>query len=174
MKSKTLTLLERMRDQNLLEIENHDLQELSPPQLGNNKIATLKSGVFRALSPMLKERFLFSGSWINARLSQNWLSLTEIQEIDQNSVASEWLRLRRENWDHVPPESVASENCAIFAYNPYEPNETYLVWANEAVEPEIWEFYDADYSVFQNLDRYLEYIVGDRKVDDTGRDVGAT
>jgi len=170
MDNKTLKLLERMRDQNLLEVEDHDEQELFPAQLFRNEISTMELGALRPLSPMLKARFSFCGSWINARLSQNWLSLTEIQEIDQNPVASEWMQLRRENWDHVPPQSVAPENCAIFAYNPFEPDETYLVWTSEEVEPEVWEYYGADYSVFKNLNRYLEYIVGDHKLDDSGRD----
>lgn len=84
-------------------------------------------------------------------------------------MATRWIELRRENWDHCPPASVSSDNCAIFGLNPFDPEETYLVWGEVDPEPMIWRYTGADYKVFKNLNRFLQYILGDLTTDDSAR-----
>lgn len=140
--------------------------------LGSDRtIMTLNPGIFRPLSPMLKARFEFCHAWKDAYLSQDWLGLQEIRNWPNNQNIVRRLELRQENWDFVPPASVPPENCAIYAVNPYELDETYLVWTDDAEEPQIWEFFGADYKMFTNLDRYLEFILGDRSSDDSIREM---
>ncbi|NMG72731.1 hypothetical protein [Parazoarcus communis] len=167
-RDQTIYLLEKMKNRNSRD-PNHGTQILgaSEPLL---EISTFADSFVRPLSPMLRSRFQFCGSWKNARLSQNWLSLTEIRDAKNNETLSKWVALRTENsYDNDPPGCVAAENCAVFSYNPYEPEETYLVWEDGKEEPLVWEYFGWDYLRFENLNHYLEYIVGDRTVDDSGR-----
>jgi hypothetical protein len=166
---RILQLLQRIKQLNDLEAEDEPPSCLTPPEPNQKEIATLQPGFKRPLSPMLQVRFDYTASWENARLNQNWLSLSEISEAHASQTIQESLALRFENWGFVPPATRDKTDCAIFAHNPFEPDETYLVWNVSGDEPEVWEFFGGDYSVFHNLERYFEYIVGDRKVDDSGR-----
>lgn len=149
---------------------DHGEQRVQAPEPGSDRIATLRPGVSRPLSPMLAARFRFAGAWGNARLSQNWLSLSEIERALNDDRIKRSIELRTENsYGDDPPGGVAPEDCAIFGHNPFELDETYLVWKEGQEEPIVWEYFDADDSVFSNLERYLEYIVGDRAEDDKER-----
>lgn len=149
---------------------DHGEQRIEAPEPGPDRIATLRPGVSRPLSPMLAARFRFAGAWSNARLSQNWLSLSEIARALNDERIKRSIDLRIENsYGDDPPGGVASEDCAIFGHNPFELDETYLVWKEGQEEPIVWEYFGADDSVFSNLERYLEYIVGDRSEDDKER-----
>ena len=114
-------------------------------------------------------RFEYASTWENVNLDQTWLSLSDIERIDSNQLALEWISLRRENWGHFPPGSVNVEDIALFGINPFEPEETYLVWRANATEPEVWRFFGADYKMFSDLDSFLEYLLGRRVSDDSGR-----
>lgn len=149
--------------------EYGDEQVISPPEKISGRIATLEPGVFKPISPMLRSRFEYAPRWVNARLSQTWLSLSDIENARKNPEIVKSINLRIENWDFVPPGSTPLKECAIFGHNSYESDETYLVWEGEEEEPSIWEFFQADYYYFKNFKNYLEYIAGDREVDDSGR-----
>ncbi|WP_369944415.1 hypothetical protein [Xanthomonas medicagonis] len=163
----TRGLLERLRLRNEADADHGD-QELQPANLESLELMTL-SGKIRQLSPMLMERFKFCGRWNNANLDQDWLSVSDAANIGGDATAQEWIALRIENWDHCPPANVSKDDVALFGFNPYEPEETYVVWRTGQAEPEVWRFFGADYKNFRNLNRFLEYLVGDRTVDDSGR-----
>lgn len=163
----TRDLLERLRLRNEADPDHGD-QELQPANLESLELMTL-SGKSRRLSPMLMERFKFCGRWSNANLDQDWLSICDAANIDGDVTAQEWIALRTENWDHCPPANVSKNDVAMFGFNPYEPEETYLVWRGEQSEPEVWRFSGLDYKIFDNLNRFLEYLLGDRTADDSGR-----
>jgi hypothetical protein len=163
----TRALLDRLRMRNEAD-PDHGHQELQPADVASHELKTL-SGQNRRLSPMLIERFRFCGRWTNANLDQDWLGISDIDNIGNNATAQEWIALRTENWDHCPPANVSKDDVALFGFNPYEPEETYVVWRAGRVEPEVWRFFGADYKFFQDLNRFLEYLVGDRSADDSGR-----
>lgn len=165
--NKIWELLEQLKQSNENE-PDHGEQVINPPDQGE-QICTLEEGVFRSLSPMLRTRFEFASSWHNAVLSQDWLSLAEICTVRENPIFNEWFALRLENWDFIPPSTVPLRNCAIFAINPYEPSETYLVWEDDQEEPAIWQFFSADYNYFKSFENYLEWNLGLRQDDDSGR-----
>jgi hypothetical protein len=145
-------------------------QEIASPDTNIGPIATLEEGFLRKLSPMLEARFRFCGAWTNAHLSQDWLSLEQIRNWRQNRKLVEWVNLSKENsYDSEPPGGVEPKNCAIFGYNPHEPEETYLVWDDNEIEPKVWSFFQGDYGMFDSLQNYLEFIVGERSSDDSGR-----
>jgi hypothetical protein len=157
-------LLERLKEQRAAQ---DDATTPRPKESGKDRILTLRDGVYKNLSAMLKARFDFGSRWEDVYLSQTWLSLSDIENHKGNAQLAEWIALRRENWDHVPPESVAADQCAVFGYNPYEPEETYLVWSEGADEPAVWRYYGGDSYFFHNLENFLAYAVGDREEDDS-------
>jgi hypothetical protein len=163
--SRTLDLLLRMQAQNDDDLDRGG-QRLHPPDRGT-EICMLDASVTRPLSPMLQARYRFCGHWQNARLSQDWLSLGEIASAMTNNAIREAIKLRVENWDFVPPATVSRKDCALFAFNPHENDETYLEWRAGRAEPVVWTFFDAEVSAFFDFNRYLEYIVGERDADDT-------
>jgi hypothetical protein len=163
----TRDLLERLRLQNEADPDRGE-QELQAADLKSLELMTL-SGKRRQLSPMLMERVKFCGRWNNADLSQDWLGIADVASIDAGHTVQRWIALRIENWDHCPPANVSKDDVALFGFNPYEPEETYLVWRSSQTEPEVWRFFGADYDFFGNLNRFLEYLVGDRTTDDSGR-----
>lgn len=143
---------------------------ISPPEKFNDKILTLSDGVYKPLSKMLQERFDFCGEWKNAYLSQDWLSLSSINNWQNSKKILEWIELRKENSypgdlleDHPP------ENIAIFSINPYEPEEIYLFWGKDEEEPQIWHYFGADFYTFNNLERFLLYVNGIIGDEDTVR-----
>ena len=168
--SRIQDLLVRMKAMNEGD-PDHGEQYLNPPEVNDGRIATLKPGISRHLSPMLAARFNFVSRWENARLGQNWFSLDEISGLLSNKEIVERIDLRLENDSHFPPASVAFEDCVLFGYVPYALDETYLVWKDGDVEPVVWEYFEGDYLLFNNFERYLQYIVGDREDDDAVREV---
>lgn len=163
----TTSLMEKLFLRNANDPEHGD-QEISEKEDNIHEIMMLDYS-FRKLSPMLKLRFEYASSWKNANLDQDWLSLKEISDIYNNDIAKEWISLRKENWSKTPPESISASHCTLFALNPYEPEEAYLVWVEGNIEPQVWRYFGADYKMFFNLERFLEYLVGEREKDDTGR-----
>lgn len=168
MENKTKELLDRVRARNDND-PDREPQELKPVSSSLTTIKTFAGDFRRPLSPMLKARFGYCGTWINAELSQNWLDLDEIENFRNDPTLTEWIGLRIENNETMPPASVRPADCAVCAYNPYELDETYLVWQEGVEEPGVWRYFGGDYNYFSNFNHYLEYIVGDRPVDDTGR-----
>jgi hypothetical protein len=165
---RTKELLVRMKERNDAD-PDHGEQCILDPEAASD-IQTLQPDVSRPLSPMLRARFEFCSSWSNADLDQYWLSLSEIGDCQSNPVLAEWMRLRAENsYGSDPPGCVEPSHCSIFAYNPFEPDETYLVWKDDEQEPMVWRYFGADYKMFLNLNAYLQYIVGDSSHDDSGR-----
>lgn len=161
-----LALSRRMKDLNDADSSREEHRVL-PPETPATHIATLDGRLTRPLSSMLQARFDFAGAWKDARLSQNWLSLAEIKGAKDDPQIAESIAIRTENnYGDEPPGGVAAECCAIFAHNPYELDETYLVWHGDNEEPVVWEYFGGDVSYFVNLESYLSYIVGDKDVDD--------
>lgn len=163
--SRTLELLLELKQRNEVDAERGE-QRLYPAEQGA-EICTLDAVIRRPLSPMLQARFSFCGRWENARLSQDWLGLDEIAAGVGNIAIREALALRFENWDFVPPATIPRQNCAIFALNSYDGDETYFEWREDRAEPLVWTFFDAEVSAFFDFNRYLEYALGERDNDDT-------
>lgn len=161
-------LLDKIKAKNASDPDHGD-QEILLPENNMHVIQTLDDNVVRPLSPMLAARFDYASSWVNAHLDQNWLSLQEIKSAKSNETIREWIELRVENWGHVPPATVKYSQAALFAYNPYEPEETYLVWRSDNAEPEVWRYFGSDYKYFFDLKSFFEYVAGLKEIDDSGR-----
>lgn len=123
-------------------------------------------GTKREISPMLKERFEFAGKWEDAFLLQTWLSLEEINNYSNIQELVESIKLRMENWEDVPPASVGLSQVSIFGFDPFDTNETYLEWVVGEMEPKIWVFVDGYYHMFNHLENFLKYTIGESQKDD--------
>lgn len=162
-------LLNKIKEKNKAD-PDHGEQTLYPSTARTQSIQTLDDNITRPLSTMLKARFEYVSLWVNAHLDQNWLGPDEIKNSKNDPVLMQWLNLRLENWEHLPPATTDKSCVAIFGYNPYEPEETYLVWANnEKEEPEVWRYFGADYKFFKNIESFFAYVAGEKKQDDSGR-----
>lgn len=162
-------LLKKIQERNEKD-PDHGEQILYPCGDHEHLIQMLDDKYARPLSPMLRARFAFVARWVNAHLDQDWLGLEDIKNFKSDSVLMEWVDLRIENWEKFPPASVPKSRVAIFGYNPYEPEETYLVWPEEGdSEPEVWRYFGADYKLFNNLESFLAYVAGEKRHDDSGR-----
>lgn len=158
---KIINLLNEFKKKRDEDIEVSGDYTIAPPEMPCEKIRTLDYDFLRPISPMLKRRFEFCSSWRNAYLSQDWLSLQEINNWKSNQRLCEWVDLRKENsYPGEPLEDYPEKNIAIFSINPHEPEEVYLVWDNETAEPKIWHYFGADFYTFNSFERFLLYANG--------------
>jgi len=142
------------------EVERFGEHVIEPPSESFEQIRTLEYDFFRPISPMLGKRFEFCSAWKNAYLNHDWLSNQEINNWKENKTFREWLKLRKENYSYQgqPFMEYPMKNIAIFSIDPYEPEETYLVWDDGIIEPKIWHYFEADFYTFNNFERFLLYI----------------
>ena len=127
-------------------------------KINENFIFALDGITKHTLSPMLIDRFTYCDEWNDFYLSQNMLSLKKINSFPYESKLNQWIDLRKENWDHVPPRKTGDSMCSIFSFNPYEPEEIYLDWSEERIEPAIWHCSQSDYYGYNNLEEFFEKI----------------
>ncbi|WP_280191012.1 hypothetical protein [Delftia sp. PS-11] len=120
-----------------------------------SKIYAIDGVTRHNISPMLIDRFIFCDRWDEFYLSQNMLSLDEINSFPYDAKLTEWINLRKENWDHVPPKSIGDSLCSIFSFNPYELEEIYLDWSECREEPTIWHCLQSDYYKYNNLEEFF-------------------
>lgn len=157
---RIISLLEdyrKIRDSEVVNLGPHQINKSEPFPSG--VIKTLDVNFDKPLSPMLRERFIFCSSWLNAYLSQDWLSLDEINKWDKNSRIVEWIDLRRENsYPGEPLEDLQPRDISIFAINPHEPEEIYLTWDGDSEEPRLWHYFGAEFYTFNSFERFLLYI----------------
>jgi len=152
------------------EVDRFGEHHITPPDNHCKKIKTLDCDFYRPLSPMLTKRFEFCSHWKDAYLSQDWLSLQEINSWEENKKICELIALRKENsYKGDPLKDLPNKNIAIFSINPYEPEEIYLIWDDNNIEPKIWHHFSAEFFTFNNFGRFLLYINGLIEDEDTIR-----
>jgi len=157
----------KLRDSEVKEMGEHVIE---PFELFGDTLRTLDYEVFRPISPMLKKRFEFCSSWSNAYLGYKWLSAKQIHHWKNDETLREWVGLRAKNSYEVDCFiKYPTKNIALFAYDPYYPNEMYLVWDEGNIEPKVWMYFDADYYTFNSFERFLLHINGFIGDEDTVR-----
>jgi len=166
-----IDLLEKYKKIRDSETDRFGGHSIGPPSDSCDKIRTLDYSFFMPLSPMLKKRFEFCSYWKDAYLSQDWLSIQEINDWKKNKKIRELIDLRKENYCYPgqPMADFPMKKIALFSINPYEPEEIYLVWEEINAEPKIWHYFGADFYTYNNFERFLLYINGLIEDDDTVR-----
>jgi hypothetical protein len=138
-------------------------QSRSDPSDPTDEIATL-AGAAR-LSPMLKERYAFAGTWRKAALDQNWLALEDIDAAIIRTRASREFHARTAS--SAFRAELSRAQVALFGINHGTNEATYLIWAPGREEPAICAYYGGRSDLFGDLQRFLAFLVGDLVHDDS-------
>lgn len=149
--------LKAMRD---MGIEGTYDLEISPPARGDS-VPTFDKKVVRPLSPMLKARFDYAGSWLQGL--ERWLSLDEAASLVRRREVRSTHRALRENYEGSAP-MLFPDNClGLFSATDGVPEDlTYLVWATDRTEPEVWEYSDYSFHRSKDLEQYLIWRLKER------------
>ncbi len=127
-------------------------QRIHPVQNPMRGVPTLERGVFKSLTPMLRARFEYAGSWINATPGHTWLSTSEMEQIWDNTELLEQIGLRQADWANSPPASAPGNQVSVFSLNSQQCEEVYLLW-DEALscEPSVVSYISNYEEQFRNL-----------------------
>jgi len=156
----TPQLLAKLEERNGKDSESdeYSAHEVLPSTgLGNDTISTLEKGMYRKLSPMLKERYNYAGKWIDATAGITWLSLEEINNFHDNVLLQRQVDTRINNWKDTIFDKFNRGQISLFGVWADEYHEIYLVWVDDSVEPVVYEFRSYYEKIFENLDSYIEY-----------------
>ena len=136
-------------------------QELSSPEAAMRGIPTLDPDVWRKPTPVLRARYAYAGSWINASGGQEWLSLADMAKIPRDETVMKHIRSHRDHWNGSAPAQFEFGRLSLFALSRANPeSHMYLVWpAKERGEPELWTYSGQSERKFKNLQAYVESIL---------------
>ncbi len=162
--SKTITLLKRLvksfpkkkahYEALMLEAgfaEETITQTLSPAT-AIDRLPTFGAKVARAVSPMLKARFEFAGSWQEG--TDIWLAPSDMAKQMRSKSVLKTHRAIREHWEDSAPMQYGDHQLTLFRVTPGVPeNLTYLVWSDD--EPEVWAYVGMNERRFKNLNAFL-------------------
>lgn len=174
--SQIQVLLKKIMDVNAADPDQHpDYIQIihSSTWFEGAQFATLEPDISRPISPMWQERFRYFGEWANDPFGKTWLDIDSIGKLLTNEnrfggldlTHKERINVRIENWESFPPASVAKDKCTMFAFDPLSYDEAYLVWLENREEPIIFDYFGGSWTIFANLNNYLEYIAGDKYQD---------
>jgi len=153
-------LLERLQEVNRVSDGDEGMaQELEPPTTDLTDVPSLQKGVYLPLSPMVRERFRFAGSWKNAGLGQRWLSLSEMRTAWTNRSIQKQIRTRQEHWENAIVAKFPPERLALFGFDADIGDETYLAWTDTRKEPQVILYSDYDEERFKDLKACLRYLI---------------
>jgi len=156
------TLLRRLRGQNDRRYRDDVLEQtIRPPGPARQRVPSLAKGRRVVMSPMLRERFAFSGTWTHAAGGETWLSVSDMARAWTTRRIQRNLAVSRKYWEgHVltrhPPERLS-----LFGMWLEENDATFLVWPEEAgAEPRIVAYSSQHVDEYRNLKAYLRRLVG--------------
>ena len=138
-----------------------------PAQPLGKGVPTMKPGVHRKFSPMLRARFERHGRWERATHG-TWLSLADMEALWSDDLADRFLsevRLQvdalKEDWPNHALALFKEERLSLFAASDLNNEAMLLLWLDFEAEPEVW-VYDADgESRYRNLEAYLDAYLAD-------------
>lgn len=134
-------------------------QKIEKPSSFSKGVPTLQQGIYRPASPMLTARFQFAGSWTYAAAGQTWLSPQSMEKAWNNKGIGKQLKLRKEHWSESVLNKATPDRVALFGIDREEKEETYLHFAEDASEPEIFQYVSNAEKKFANLEDYLHYLL---------------
>lgn len=119
-------------------------------------LPTFSKGVRCPITPMLKARFDFAGSWNNG--GDIWLSPSEMERWMNKKSVLVHHRALREEWDESAPMLFPDDRLTLYAVTQGVPeNLTYLVWGKQGGEPEVWSYVGQSAERFSDLEQYLNW-----------------
>ena len=135
-------------------------QEVHAPELFEQGIPTLKRGVYRPPTSMIKARFQFAGTWTNAGAGHTWLSVSGMKAAWDDKKILGRIDIRQKYWQASVLQRFEWGRVSLFGIETDEYEETYLVWsADESREPEVYVYSGHQEDRYRNLREYLEYLL---------------
>lgn len=139
-------------------------QKIRPASPITKGIPTLKRGVHRRPTPMIRQRFEFCGAWKGAFIGLEWLSVSGMRSALRNKEIMHQIRGRRDYCEGSAPAIYDWDSLSLFAVDRLDKDEIYLVWdEDERKEPKVVWYFAQSESEFANLKEYLEYLLKPRK-----------
>lgn len=133
----------------------------------SDRVPTLKSGVYRTMSPMLGQRFELFGRWETATHG-DWLSLSDMERLWDGTIDDDRLSAIRSNrdaaekgWPNEPSALFRPERLSLFAGHTDMTEKIYLVWLDFEPEPELWVNDSNGESRYRDLGQYLDAYLAD-------------
>jgi len=131
-------------------------------------VPTLKAGVYRPVTPQLKERYELFGRWEKATHG-HWLGIDDMEILWQETIADELLDgikstrvASEENWPNEVSALFRPERLSLFACSDITNEKIYLLWLDFEDEPEVWVYDSNGESRYKDLAEYLTaYLNGD-------------
>lgn len=155
-------LLQRLWD---LNEEDGIRQSRTDPSGSRDEIATLDAARTVRLSPMLKARYAFAGTWRKAALDQTWLDYEDIGDAVIKT------RMSREAHAQIAarglPWKISGAQATLFGIRDDTSEATYLIWRPGHAEPAICACYGGRSDLFRDLERFLEFLTGGCLHDDS-------
>jgi len=138
-----------------------------PPDPLDAGVPTLKPGIRRKFSPMLRKRFEEYGRWERATHA-TWLSLDDMaslwEEAPADPLRAEYklqYEAAKADWPNHATALFRDDRLTLFAVSDLDNESVVLLWLDFEPEPEVW-VYDANgESRFRNLEDYLDAYLGD-------------
>lgn len=140
-------------------------------------IPTLKKGIYRKLSPMMKERFEFYGRWVHASHG-SWLDVNDMELLWSESIDEEkhelicrikWQILSlRDAWLDHAYSLFRDDRISVFAGSDNGNECIVLLWLELEDEPELWVYDSNGEARYKDLNDYLvSYLTDDLSAFDT-------
>lgn len=148
-------------------IASEDEPQISKAIDFHKGVPTLKNGVYRKLSPMLKVRYELLGKWLNATHG-DWLDTEEMEILWSKNVADKRLsgiarsvRASMDNWEDHATGLFAPNRISIFAASDNGYEMICLIWFDGTEEPELWVYDCNGESRYKDLASYLQAYIDD-------------
>ena len=162
--SKKMKTIKELLD---IVIASEDEPQISKAIDFHKGVPTLKNGVYRKLSPMLKVRYELLGKWLNATHG-DWLDTEEMEILWSKNVADKRLsgiarsvRASMDNWEDHATGLFAPNRISIFAASDNGYEMICLIWFDGTEEPELWVYDCNGESRYKDLASYLQAYIDD-------------
>ncbi len=133
---------------------------LPPKPLSQLGVATLQPNHYKPLSPMLKARFEYAGSWKEADAGHEWLDLTQIEECLRDQRVLKQIRERMQVWNESPIAKLPLSRISLFGIYGDQSEEIYLIWPEKnGTEPKVLSYAGNFEAEFTNFGHYLKHLI---------------
>lgn len=159
--SKTIDKLNKIKKFNeILAVEMECFQKIKKPEdIAKFKgIPSLKAGVYKHFTKMLKDRFFFASTWEDAAFYEKWLSLSEMESVWSKKKLRTNYETRLKYWDDTILGTYKMEDITLFSSFQYGSNECYLLWSKKG-EPKVVQCNNTEELIFKNFNDFLDYIL---------------
>ncbi|OCG00743.1 hypothetical protein [Gilliamella sp. wkB112] len=139
------------------EAKRYAKQKIFPGSIVD-KIPTLDTSIYQTVTPQLKDRFLYAGSW--KEIGETFLSIDAMIKLANKPKFKKWVKSMRENWEDSAPWIYLDKQLSVISVmSEDEGDYTLAVW-NNPVEPEIWRYSGQSEQKFKDLLGWLNWLNG--------------